>query len=135
MIRTVNINGEPYTSAAEDLDLMKIKSAMQKSLHEEIQRALLCHREGEFAVNMAMAFSYFEIAYALGRAREECTRPPTETHRRRLESIIQDATDRLGKQIWDSTMNAKEGRGELILEPVTELLDQAYYAGREDGAA
>lgn len=132
MGQIVDINGEPYTSAGEDLDLEKVKSGLRQALHQEIQRALLTAVDGELSIDARDLFSYFEIAYALGRAREGDSRCPTQVERRRIEQIIEEALDILGSQVWDATT---VHRGDLQLGPVLKRIDQAYYAGREDGAA
>lgn len=127
-----NVNGEPYTSASEDLDLMKLRRALRERLGSEVQLSLNDTHDGQLEIDARILFQFFEIAYALGRAREGDKRRPRRAERSRLEGLIEQAMDRLGSQIWDAVQVTG---GRLELSPVTELLDQAYYIGREDGAA
>jgi hypothetical protein len=132
-----DINGDPYTSATEDLRLRRIKDALQETLHEEIQRAILSVTRGDVRViqiDARKVFHFYEIAYAMGRAREACTRPPTKLERGRLNRILDEALDRIAAQVRAALESTHEHRAALVLGPVLDLLDQAYYAGREDGA-
>lgn len=130
-----NINGNPYTTAQDDLHLIKIKASLRDAVGTQIQWALTAHRGGEVQVDVRSMFGYFELAYALGRAREHSSASPSGTERSRLEEIVRECVDRLATQMQGALCRAHEGRTELDLGPVLELIDQAYYAGREDGAA
>lgn len=63
----VRINGEPYTTAAEDMRLAEFKKNFRKVLHREIMRAIRNRRGADMELDMEPIEELLDQAYYMGR--------------------------------------------------------------------
>jgi hypothetical protein len=62
----ININGNPYTSASEDMKIMKLQKQMRQAIQEGM-RDLKKGRDGLWEFNMGAIDEIIAQAYYLGR--------------------------------------------------------------------
>lgn len=129
------INGEQYTTAAEDLALLRVREAFMRAVHQEIQRAILFHTGGNVCVDGRVVVPYFGLCYALGRAREYDAKRISGLEKSRLEELVRRACDLLSAKVLACLQEITASQTLLDISDLYELLNQAYYMGREDGAA
>lgn len=125
----MNINGYPYTTAGEDLDLTKLVSACKERIGQETLNAL---RTGEY--DTRPLFEFLTLAYALGRAKGGVVGKPTGTEWARVQALGQRLVERLALDVHKALAGAKERNICIDVSWSREIIEQAYYAGREDGA-
>ena len=125
----VDINGNKYTSAEEDIDLEKLRNGLRQVLEDAVRDSFRSN-----ALDLVPSVRLFELAYTLGRVREGCKRKPSTEEWRRYESIVQDFLGTAIDQLQRACDTCEDGRLRLDLGDINEQLAQAYYAGREDGA-
>lgn len=69
MAGITDINGNPYTTAAEDMRLKDAKHRLRQALAVEIDRALKASRDGRLELNLCEVDALMDQLYYLGRDR------------------------------------------------------------------
>lgn len=138
MSRIVNINGNPYTTAGEDLALQKIKASLGEAIKAEVS-GMRDLSGGDFAIDTVSFFEHIEIAYACGMA---CGKPHaiTMAEQGRINVLLENFLEALADEIQSALARARStGKGQssiaLDMARLYEIVQQAYYMGREDGGA
>jgi hypothetical protein len=126
----VDINGNKYTSAAEDIDLERLRHGLKASLETALLDSMYTSE-----CNLEMPLMLLDTAYSLGLVRDSRPRPPTRTESERFGVLKQKFVELLAQEIFRAGMSARDGCMRVALNELNELLAQAYYAGREDGGA
>jgi len=126
-----DINGNPYTTAQEDIHIQQLGARMQKDLHGQIQRALYEAKDGKLEIDSRIYISHFQAAYAMGRAYNGNTKKPTAIEIKHFSDLLSKAQDVLAGQIQGALSSSEGGSTSITLTPMKELLFQAYYLGRD----
>lgn len=63
----INVNGRPYTTAAQDLVLEELKKEFTRRIGEAVTHAMQVSRDGGLRIDLRPAHELLEQAYYMGR--------------------------------------------------------------------
>ena len=63
----INVNGNPYTTAAEDMRLKELHKQLRERLAKDITRAMRQSRDGTLNLNLQQFTDLIDQAYYMGR--------------------------------------------------------------------
>jgi hypothetical protein len=65
--KILNVNGNPYTTAAEDVRMMDLKKQFRDTLGRAVVEAMRKSRDGRILLDMGEISAYLDTAYYMGR--------------------------------------------------------------------
>ena len=66
-LRQVDVNGNPYTTAAEDIRLMELKKKFRNVLGRSVVEAMRKSTDGRIQIDMGEIEAFLNQAYYMGR--------------------------------------------------------------------